>query len=83
MKKSRSVQYIHNKIKVTPKNEMISFIDNSPLKDRDRNFMQDILKGLSYKELETKYGKSEARIAQWKRSVYEQLHQYDYEILRK
>lgn len=62
---------------------MQSFIDDSPLKVKDKAFMQDVLDGLSYKELQIKWQKSERRIAQWKRSVFEQLHSYEYETLRR
>ena len=62
---------------------MNAFIADSPLKTRDKNFMQDILEGLSLKELQSKYDKSESRIAQWKRSTFEQLFMYEYSQIRK
>lgn len=83
MYKTPGMAYITRKIKLTPHTEMKEFVLDSPLKNRDKVFMFDILDGLSYKELEIKYEKSEARIAQWKRSIFEQLHQYEYQIMRK
>lgn len=83
MKKSKGVAYISRKITTTSRSEMQNFIADSPLKKRDRDFMTDILEGLSYKELESKYNKSQARIAQWKRTVFETLQRYEYESIRK
>ena len=83
MKKTNGVAYISRKIKTTSRSDMRNFIADSPLRKRDRDFMDDILEGLSYKELEEKYNKSQARIAQWKRTIYETLQRYEYESLRK
>lgn len=83
MTKTPGMAYISRKIKITPTKLMRKFVNESPLKKRDKLFMQDILEGLSLKELEAKYQKSESRIAQWKRSIFEQLHYYEYENLRK
>lgn len=83
MYKTPGMAYISRKIKTTSRTEMNAFIADSPLKARDKNFMQDILEGLSLKELQSKYDKSESRIAQWKRSTFEQLFQYEYSQIRK
>lgn len=71
------------KMRITSRSIMLAFIEDSPLKRKDKDFMQDVIDGLSYKELERKYEKSERRIAQWKRAVFEQLHEYEYENIRK
>ena len=83
MYKTPGMAYISRKIKTTSRTDMNAFIADSPLKTRDKNFMQDILEGLSLKELQSKYDKSESRIAQWKRSTFEQLFQYEYSQIRK
>lgn len=55
---------------------MRNLILEAPIRKKDIDFLQDCVIGLSYKELAEKYGKSEARICQWKRKVYEQLFYY-------
>lgn len=48
----------------------------APIKAQDRQFLLDILEGMSYKELSIKYNKSISRIAQWKRNLYDKLADY-------
>lgn len=55
---------------------MRNIILDAPIRTKDMDFLQDCITGLSYKELAEKYSKSEARICQWKRRVYEQLFYY-------
>lgn len=83
MTKTAVTSYITRKIRTTSRPEMNQFISDSPLKLKDKVFMLDILDGLSLKELQSKYGKSQSRIAQWKRMTFEKLLEYEYSILRK
>lgn len=83
MDKTPAVAYMSRKIRTTSRSEMNLFIADSPLKARDKSFMQDVLDGLSFKEMQIKYAKSISRIAQWKRCCFEQLQKYEYESLRK
>lgn len=55
---------------------MQAIIANAPIRAKDEGFLKDCIDGRSYKELAGKYGKSIARVAQWKRTVYEQLFFY-------
>lgn len=80
---TKSVNYIKRKISITSQPEMVKWVEESPLINRDKDFMMDILAGLSYKELQSKYNKSESRITQWKRLTFEKLQKYDYECMRK
>jgi uncharacterized protein YjcR len=54
---------------------------DSPLSQKDISFMIDILDGMSYQELATKYNKSKPRISQWKRTCFEKLQYFDYRKL--
>lgn len=83
MTKTSGMAYITRKIQTTSRIQMEQFIEDSPLKNKDKIFMLDILNGMSLKELEYKYEKSQSRIAQWKRSTFEKLHYYEYAQLRK
>lgn len=81
MQKTPAVAYVSRKIKISGKKELYELLDDSPLKIKDYAFMSDIIEGLDNKALARKYRKSPSRISQWKRSVFEQVHEY--EIHRK
>lgn len=81
MQKTPAVAYFDHKIKTTPRRKMYEQIEDAPLKKIDRHFLYDVIEGLSYKELSEKYNKSESRIYQWKRQLYELLSKYDYQHL--
>lgn len=74
--KTPAVAFITAKVRRTSRTAMRDLILNAPIRDRDMIFLQDCVTGLSYKDLAEKYNKSEARICQWKRKVYEQLFYY-------
>lgn len=74
--KTPAVAFITAKVKATSRTAMKNLILDAPIRDRDMGFLQDCIAGFSYKELAEKYGKSEARVCQWKRKVYEQLFYY-------
>lgn len=74
--KTPAVAFITAKVKVTSRKAMQEIILNAPIRARDMDFLQDCITGLSYKDLAEKYSKSEARVYQWKRQVYEQLFYY-------
>jgi hypothetical protein len=80
-KKSPAVAYYSRKIKTTSRSELIDEIMDSPLSQKDISFMIDILDGMSYQELATKYNKSKPRISQWKRTCFEKLQYFDYRKL--
>lgn len=69
--------YYTQKIKKTNRQVLLQELASAPIKKIDYAFMLDIIEGVSYKELAEKYHKSEARIYQWKRTLFERLHQYD------
>lgn len=74
--KTPPVAFITRYLKTTGRFEVLELIDTAPLKARERELMQDIVEGMSYKELAKKYSLSEAGVYQWKRRVYEKLHFY-------
>lgn len=77
MIKTSAVAYFDNKIKTTSRSTLIAQIEDAPLKDSEKNFLYDIIKGMSYKELSVKYKKSEARIYQIKRDIFERMTRFD------
>lgn len=77
MTKTPAVAYYSRKIRTTTRSQLYDQIEDAPLKRADRNFLYDIIEGLSYKELSLKYSKSESRIYKWKRELFERMHKYD------
>lgn len=77
MTKTPAVAYYARKIRSTKRSVLYDEIEEAPLKKLDRNFLYDIIDGLSYKELSVKYCKSTSRIYRWKRSIFERMHKYD------
>ena len=77
MTKTPAVAYFTRKIRTTSRNALQAEIEDAPLKDQDRNFLTDIIAGMSYKELAAKYRKSESRIYKWKRKIYETMTKYE------
>lgn len=76
-RKSIGLSYYTHKIKITPKSQILSQLQDAPISDKDYCFMVKVLSGLSYKELAEVFDKSEARIYQWKRTLFEKLYEYD------
>lgn len=83
MKKTPAVAYYCHKIAITNKKELYAELEDAPIKLRDWAFLSDIIEGLSNQELSRKYKKSPARISQWKRRMFEHLHEYDLHQRRK
>lgn len=75
--KSSKIAFVTRQIKTTSRNQFLVIVENSPLTDKDKALIYDILSGLTYKELSVKYHKSESRIYKWKRSVLEKIHEYE------
>lgn len=83
MTKTPAVAYYTRKIRSTPRSRLYDEIEDAPLKKQDRNFLYDIIEGLSYKELSIKYCKSQSRIYKWKRELFERMHKYDTQKLSR
>lgn len=79
MRKSPAVAYYAHKLKITPRSKIIIELEEAPLSHKDKIFMKMILEGASYKELSEAFNKSEARIYQWKRQLFERLTEFDSE----
>lgn len=75
-RKSPPIAFITRLIRTTSRPELIALLDNSPLRTNDKAMLLDYADGMSYKEIGEKYHKSTARVYQWKRSTYEQLHYF-------
>lgn len=82
MTKTPAVAYYSRKIRTTDRETLFEEIENAPLKKVERHFLWDIVEGLTYKELADKYNKSEARVYQIKRNIFEQMTRYDHRRLR-
>lgn len=52
-------------------------LQEAPLKNKDRDLMNRLLEGATYKELAQEFNLSESRINKWKRSVFECLFRYE------
>ena len=74
--KTPAVAFITAKVRRTPRTAMREIIHEAPIRAKDMDFLQDCIAGMSYKDLAEKYSKSQARVCQWKRKVYEQLFCY-------
>lgn len=77
MQKTPSVAYFTRRLQTAGREEIYEVIEDAPLKTKDYAFLADIVEGLSNQALAQKYHKSPSRISQWKRSVFEQMHQYE------
>lgn len=77
MEKTPAVAYVTYKIRTTDRVELLQELEHAPITYMDHDFIVDIISGMSYKQLADKYNKSSARIYQWKRTLFEKLHQYD------
>lgn len=83
MTRTPSVNYYTRKIRTYGREELYEELDDSPLNTRDYAFLSDIIEGLTNQQLQAKYHKSASRISQWKRSIFEQMHQYDLHKARR
>lgn len=81
-RKTPAFAYYNHKIKTTRKSILIKEWQDAPITNLDLEFLQGILNGLSYQELSEHFNKSESRIGQWKRSLFEKLHRFDMQKLR-
>lgn len=77
MKKTPAVAYCSKRMKTAGKEELKELIKDIPLNSYDFKFLNDIIEGLNNQELAEKHHKSQSRISQWKRSVFEQVHAYE------
>lgn len=75
-RKTPAVAYITRLIRTTGRPELEQILQSSPLRREDIIFILHYIDGLSYKELSVIYNKSEARIYQRKRKLYELLHAF-------
>lgn len=76
-KKTEKFEYIKRKLQLISNTDFLAFINEAPIKEKERNLLVDIKNGFSLSVLSEKYGVSYSRIAQWKREIYE--HLYDWE----
>lgn len=74
--------YCRQRMKTTPRSELLHEIDEAPLTDQERNLIKDVLAGFSLKELADKYAKSPSRISHWKTEIEERLREYDMQLRR-
>lgn len=72
-----AVAYCHKRFKTAGREEIYTLLDDAPLRIKDYAFLSDVIEGLSNQQLAAKYHKSPSRISQWKRSVFEQIHEYE------
>lgn len=71
--RTAGMAYYCRHIKNTDRSKLLDELTESPLREKDADFMKDVLAGKSHKELAVKYNKSISRIAQWKRTCCETL----------
>lgn len=76
MTKTPSVAFVERAIHTTRKQDLYAILDDAPMRTKDYAFLSDIIEGLDNSALINKYKKSQSRISQWKRRVFEQLHHY-------
>ena len=76
-RRSPAVSYVYKKIRTTPKSVMLDMLQDSPLTMRDLSLIENLILGLSIKELSTKYHLSQSRILKWKREVCEKVQAFD------
>lgn len=77
MKKTNAVAYYSYKISHSNKSILLKEINEAPLKNKEIQFLLNIIEGDSYRELSQKWHISESRVAKWKRSLFEKMQQYD------
>lgn len=77
MRRTPAVYYCSKKIKITNKTLLLQEWSNVALSAKDFQFLTDVINGLTLAELAEKHKKSVARIAQWKRRLFERLLEYD------
>lgn len=82
-KRSPAVSYVYKKIRTTPKSVMLEMLHDSPLTARDLSLIEDLILGLSIKELSDRYNLSQSRILKWKREVCEKVQRFDVANFRR
>ena len=76
MYRTPKVAFINYKITTSNRIVFRDELSQAPIKNIDKIFLEDILSGMSYKELSVKHNKSISRISQWKRELYDKLADY-------
>ena len=76
MYRTPRVAFINYKITTSNRIVFRDELSQAPIKNIDKIFLEDILSGMSYKELSVKHNKSISRISQWKRELYDKLADY-------
>lgn len=76
MYRTPKVAFINYKINSSNRITFRQELDAAPINNIDKVFLEDILSGMSYKELSAKHNKSISRISQWKRELYDKLADY-------
>ena len=82
-RKSPAVAYFYKKIRTTPKSVLLEMFKDSPLTVRDLSLIEDIIMGLTIKELSEKHHLSQSRILKWKRNVSEKVQAFDVANFRR
>ncbi len=77
MKKSEKFDYMTKKLRLISHSDFLTFISESPLNEKDKNFVIDIKNGLSLAELAQKNGVTYSRVSQKKREIYELLYEWE------
>lgn len=81
--KSPATAYYSRKLKITSRTKIRQDLDDAPLNRREREFISDVIEGLTLQELADKHRLSTSRISKWKREIFERLQAYDLKEARR
>lgn len=81
--KSPATAYYSRKLKITSRSKLTADLDDAPLTKREREFIRDIVEGMTLQELADKHSLSTSRISKWKREIFERLQAYDLSCARR
>ena len=73
-----AVCYIDHKIKISRKSDLLKELDEIYLRKTDKDFLIDIINGLSYQDLMKKYKISKSRVYQKRETIFETLRRWDF-----
>lgn len=81
--KSPATAYYSRKLKITSRSTIYQDLDDAPLTRREREFLEDVIEGMTLQELADKHNLSTSRISKWKRQVFERMQAYDLRQARR
>lgn len=81
--KSPATAYYSRKLQTSSRSVIYHDLNDAPLTKREREFLEDVIEGMTLQELADKHNLSTSRISKWKRQVFERMQAYDLRQARR